>query len=148
MTSFADVFEPVVAGRTKQMDPLFPSMRAAELGVLRQSVLSQTPTAINRQESGRSQSLARLPKTMRLDDLSPFHGPPFSWPVPRWDNWLIVRALNARSEELSSEVARFFLSVQLAPYDVRRANDLAEKARQDVPKYSWAKRAESIINIL
>ena len=43
---------------------------------------------------------------------------------------IIVRALNARSEELSSEVARFFLSFQLAPNDLRRANELAEKARQ------------------
>ena len=43
---------------------------------------------------------------------------------------IIVRALNARSEELSSEVAQFFLSLQLPPSDVRRANELAEKARQ------------------
>lgn len=43
---------------------------------------------------------------------------------------IIVRALNARSEELSPEVAQFFLSLQLAPNDVRRANELAEKARQ------------------
>lgn len=43
---------------------------------------------------------------------------------------IIVRAMNARPEGLSSEVAEFFLGFQLAPGDVRRANELAEKARQ------------------
>ena len=43
---------------------------------------------------------------------------------------IIVRALSARTEDLSSEVARFFLSFQLAPGDTRRANELADKARQ------------------
>ncbi len=50
--------------------------------------------------------------------------------APTNQSEIIVRALNARSEELSSEVARFFLSFQLAPNDVRRANVFAEKARQ------------------
>ena len=50
--------------------------------------------------------------------------------TPTNQSEIIVRALNARSEELSSEVARFFLSFQLAPNDLRRANELAEKARQ------------------
>lgn len=50
--------------------------------------------------------------------------------APTNQSEIIVRALNARSEELSSEVAQFFLSLQLAPSDVRRANELAEKARQ------------------
>ena len=50
--------------------------------------------------------------------------------APTNQSEIIVRALNARTDELSSEVARFFLSFQLAPNDVRRANELAEKARQ------------------
>lgn len=50
--------------------------------------------------------------------------------APTNQSEIIVRALNARAEDLSSEVARFFLSFQLAPNDVRRANELAEKARQ------------------
>ena len=51
--------------------------------------------------------------------------------APTNQSEIIVRALNARSEELSSEVAQFFLSLQLAPSDVRRANELAEKSRQE-----------------
>ena len=43
---------------------------------------------------------------------------------------IIVRAMNARPEGLSPEVAEFLLGFQLAPSDVRRANELAEKARQ------------------
>ena len=50
--------------------------------------------------------------------------------APTSQSEIIVRALNARSEELSSEVARFLLRFQLAQNDVRRANELAEKARQ------------------
>lgn len=49
--------------------------------------------------------------------------------APTNQSEIIVRALNARAGELSSEVARFFLGFQLAPSDVRRANELAEKAR-------------------
>ena len=43
---------------------------------------------------------------------------------------ILDRALGTRPSALSADAARYFLSIRLDPKDEKRANELAEKARQ------------------
>ena len=43
---------------------------------------------------------------------------------------ILDRALGTPSSALSADTAQYFLSIQLDPQDEKRANELAEKARQ------------------
>jgi hypothetical protein len=45
-------------------------------------------------------------------------------------NDIFARTLDIRGERLSTDVARFFLDLELSPDDQTRLNELAEKARQ------------------